>query len=268
MYIKPWEGSFHPFRVFGNLYFVGTEPASVHLVDTGEGLILFDTGYQHSLYTVIDHIHRLGFDPLNIKLIFLTHGHIDHFGAARSLKEMTGAEIALGAPDREYANGALDLSYARELGLCFRETFEPDILLSDGDVISLGNTSVRAVATPGHTPGAMSYFFDVTDGKAVYRAALHGGMGINTLSREFLDAYGLPDSLRDDFTASMQRLNRERVDIFLGNHMQHNHTEEKYERLLAGDSLAFVDPDEWRAYNLWCIENLRAMVAREDSGSE
>ena len=53
---KPWEGSFDPFRIFGNLYFVGTPPASVHIVDTGEGLIMLDTGYQQSLYMVIDNI--------------------------------------------------------------------------------------------------------------------------------------------------------------------------------------------------------------------
>lgn len=261
--VKPWEGAFPPFCIFGNLYFVGTKPASTHIIDTGAGLILLDAGYQHSLYLVIDSMHRLGLDPHDIQYVLLTHGHIDHFGAARALKELTGAKLVLGKADAPYATGEQDLSFAKELGMEFHETFTPDILLCDGDEITLGNTTVRAVATPGHTPGAMSFFFDVTDGKEIFRAGLHGGMGTNSLTKEFLNKYHLPLSLREDYQASMRRLSKERVDIFLGNHMGHNHTEEKYERLLSGDAKAFVDPTEWRAYNLWCCKHLEEMISAE-----
>lgn len=256
---------FPPVNMFGNLYFVGTKPASTHVVDTGEGLIVFDTGYQHSLYVVIDNMYRMGLKLADVKYIFLTHGHIDHLGGAKALRDLTGAKIALGAEDRLYANGQLDLSYAKELGMVFKETFEPDILLHDGDEITLGKTTVRAVATPGHTPGAMSFFFNVTDEKETFRAGLHGGMGINTMCKEFLDKYNLPYSLRDDFVKSMLRLNEEKVDIFLGNHMQHNKTESKAALLKGGNKYAYVDDSEWQPYNLWCIDNLNAMIARENA---
>lgn len=262
-YINPWENTFPPFRILGNLYFVGGKPASVHIIDTGDGLIMLDAGYQHSLYITIDNIYRLGLNPHDIKYILLTHGHIDHFGAAKALKELTGAALMLGKEDLLYATGELDLSYAKELGMEFHETFTPDFLLNDGDTISLGNTVVTAVATPGHTPGAMSYFFDVTDGKETYRAGLHGGMGINTLEKGFLEKYKLPFSLREEFCRSMLRLNEEKVDIFLGNHMQHNKTEAKYHMLQAGNKTAFVDPNEWQSYNLWCIKNLENMIEKE-----
>jgi len=262
-YIKPWERLFPSFKIFGNLYFVGSQPASVHIVDTGEGLIMFDTGYQHSLYITLDNMYRLGLDPHDIKYIMLTHGHIDHFGAARALKELTSAKLVLGKADELYATGELDLSYAKELGMEFNETFEPDILLVDGDTVSLGNTTVTAVATPGHTPGAMSYFFDVTDGNEVFRAGLHGGMGTNSLRKEFLEKYQLPFELRDIFCRSMLRLNKERVDIFLGNHMKQNNTAEKYQELLNGNDKAFVDSNEWQPFNLWCIENLKNMIKAE-----
>ncbi len=254
---QPWKGYVEPFKMWGNLYFVGTEPASVHIIDTGEGLIMLDTGYQQSLYLVIHNMHLLGLKPENIKYIMLTHGHIDHMGGARCIKELTGAKIVLGRADREYANGEKDLSFAKELGMEFNETFEPDILIEDGDKITLGNTEVTAVATPGHTPGAMSFFFDVYDGERVMRAGLHGGMGINTLTDEFLSRYNLPFSLRDDFRNSMKRLNEEHVDIFLGNHMQHNDTLGKAERVKNGEKDAFIDPTEWAPYNEWCIENLK-----------
>ena len=264
-YIKPWENTFPPFQIFGNLYFVGSEPASVHIVDTGDGLIMFDTGYQHSLYITLDNMYRLGLDPHDVKFILLTHGHIDHFGAAKALKELTGAKLVLGKEDAPYATGELDLSYAKELGMEFNETFNPDILLSDGDKIQLGNTVVTAVATPGHTPGAMSYFFDVTDGNETFRAGLHGGMGVNSLTKAFLSKYNLPFALRETFCNSMLNLNKETVDIFLGNHMQHNNTAGKYQELLKGNRKAFVNPDEWKPYNLWCIENLKNMVRKEEN---
>lgn len=260
-----WDGYVKPFKMFGNLYFVGTVPASTHLIDTGDGLILIDTGYQHSLYLVLNNIWELGFSPYDIKYLVHTHGHIDHFGATRALVELTGAKTFLGKPDEEYANGKLDLSFAKELGMEFKETFQPDVLLEDGDKICLGNTEITCIATPGHTPGAMSFFFDVTDGNETFRAGLHGGMGTNTLEAEFLKKYALPFSLRDDFKNSMLRLNKEKVDIFLGNHMQHNNTLGKREKVISGDKYAFVNPKEWQPYNLWCIANLEKMVMSEEN---
>ena len=262
---KPWIGYIKPFKILGNLYFVGTEPASTHIIDTGDGLIMLDSGYQQSLYLVLHNMHLLGLNPLDIKYIVHTHGHIDHFGATKALVELTGAKTFIGREDREYANGNLDLSYAKELEMEFTETFEPDVLLDDGDIIELENTKIKAVATPGHTPGAMSYFFDISDDKKIFRVGLHSGMGINTLEKGFLDKYSLPYSLRDDFKKSMLRLNEEKVDIFLGNHMQHNNTKGKAQMLKGGNKYAFVDTEEWTKYNLWCIENLNNLIKSEKS---
>lgn len=260
---EPWKGYFKPTKVFGNLYFVGTEPASTHIIDTGEGLIMLDSGYQHSLNQVIHNMHLMELKPNDLKYIVHTHGHIDHFGATRSLVELTGAKTFIGAPDCDYAKGKLDLSYAKELGMEFDETFEPDVLLNDGDVIELGNTKITCIATPGHTPGAMSFFFDVTNGEKTYRAGLHGGMGINTMCREFLDKYNLSYDCRDKFAAAMDRLSKEKVDIFLGNHMQHNNTAEKSRLVAIGKADAFVNPDEWGKYCLWAKENMYKMMEEE-----
>ena len=254
---------FPAFRIFGNLYFVGTVPASAHLVDTGEGLILLDAGYPHSFEQICESIRSLGFDPKDIRQILLTHGHIDHFGAAKELKELSGAEIAIGAEDEKAATGELPLSYAEEFHTTFLGTFRPDRLLRDGDELRLGNTAVRAVATPGHTQGAMSYFFDVSDGSQTLRAALHGGAGMNTLSESYLSRHGLPMSLREDLVKSMERLNEERVELFLGNHFGQCRTKEKYERLCAGDRLAFVDPEGWRAFNRSCLRSLEKLIEKE-----
>lgn len=224
---------------------------------------MLDSGYQHSLYLVLHNMHLLGLNPLDIKYIVHTHGHIDHLGATRALIELTGAKTFLGKEDKDYANGKLDLTYAKELGMEYNEFFEPDVLLSDGDKITLGNTEITAKATPGHTPGCMSYFFDVTDGERVYRAGLHGGMGINTMCRQFLDKYGLSYDCREKFIAAMDRLKNEKVDIFLGNHMQHNDTKGKAARISEGEFDAFINPDEWGEYALWAEQNLIDMIEKE-----
>lgn len=259
----PWEENLMAFRVIGNLYFIGNAGASLHIVDTGDGLILFDTGYQHTLYLVIDCMYQLGLNPHNIKKIFLTHGHIDHIGGARALKELTGASIALGEEDVPYANGTLDLTFAKELDMVFYETFDPDIAVRDGDRFTLGNTTVCASAMPGHTPGAMTYYFNVTDGDRIYKAALHGGSGMNTFGKAFLDKYGLPYTLRDRFIAAVNQQKAEQVDIFLGNHCTQNDTAGKYKRLLAGDKTAFVDPKEWSVFSDRIIKNLQDLIAKE-----
>ncbi|MBQ3426644.1 MAG: MBL fold metallo-hydrolase [Clostridia bacterium] len=263
----PWAGYVKPFRIWGNLYFVGTEPASTHIIDTGSGYIMLDSGYQHSLYLVLHNMYLLGLDPLRLKYIVHTHGHIDHMGATRALVELTGAKTFLGEADKDYVNGKLDLTYAKELGMEFNETFETDVLINDGDIIKLGNTEITAKATPGHTPGAMSYFFDVTDGKRTMRVGLHGGMGTNTMCRKFLDKYGLSYDCRDNFIAAMDRLKDEPVDIFLGNHMQHNKTLEKYKLLTEGNSDAFIEPFEWGEYCKWAKQNLLNMIADEKEQS-
>ena len=260
---KPWEGYFAPFRIFGNLYFVGTQPASTHIIDTGEGLIMLDSGYQHSLYSVIDGIYSVGLDVHDLKFILHTHGHIDHFGATRALIELTGAKTAIGEPDRKNATGESDLSYAKELNMEFTETFVPDILLNDGDTISLGNTTITGLASPGHTAGAMSFFFDVTDGSDTYRAGLHGGAGLNTLRSGYLDKYGLPYSYREQFAHSLDKLAGERVDIFLGNHMQQNNTPEKYKALSAGNDKAFIDKNEWSEFCMKIKASLYKMIENE-----
>lgn len=261
---QPWRGYMSPFQIYGNLYFTGTKPASTHIVDTGEGLIMFDSGYQHSLYLVLQNMHTLGLDPMKLKYILHTHGHIDHCGATKALVEMTGAKTFLGEADRDYVNGTLDLSWAKEVGLEL-ETFEPDVLLQDGDVITLGNTQVKAIATPGHTPGAMSFLFNVErDGKGL-TAGLHGGAGMNSMKKEFLDRYGLSFDCRTDFHAAMERLQGYEVDIFLGNHVEQNRTPEKYQQLMAGNQDAFVDTAAWGNFAESCIRSLQRMIEQENS---
>ena len=80
-----------PFRMIGNLYFVGTVEASSHLIDTGDGLILIDTGYNNTLYLLIDSIYKLGFKPTDVKYIINTHWHHDHVEGTQAFSQLSGA---------------------------------------------------------------------------------------------------------------------------------------------------------------------------------
>ena len=262
--LHPWEGYMPPFRIWGNIYFVGTKPASTHIIDTGDGLIMIDSGYQHSLYLVLENMRRLGLDPMDIKYIVHTHGHIDHCGATKALVEMTGAKTFLGEPDKDYVNGVLPLSWAKELGLELEE-FEADVLVNDGDKITLGNTTLTAIASPGHTPGAMSYIFPVQEGDRKLIAGIHGGAGINTLYKTFLNCYNLPFTYRDDYFATMTKLQSIPVDIYLGNHAVQNQTPKKYQQLIAGNKDAFVNPYAWANFAEQCKKKLSAIIAEENN---
>lgn len=258
-----WEQAMTPFRVAEGLYFVGTIPASAHLIDTGDGLILLDSGYPETLYLILDGIYRLGFDPRDIKYILHSHGHIDHVGGTRALVALTGAKTILGRQDEDYVTGKRDLSFAKELGMTFEGFFQPDILLSDGDEIRLGNTVITCLHTPGHTEGTMSYFFTVNDKGRTLRVGTHGGVGMNTMGRRFLEKYGLPLTLRDDFRAGLHRLQKEQVDIFIGNHQDQCDTLGKSARILAGEADAFVDSTAWGKYLAECEHNLDALLEKE-----
>ncbi len=260
--MKPWEGYMEPFRIFGNLYFVGTKFVSSHVVDTGDGLILIDSQYPQCTYLLLENIRKVGLDPYDIKYILHSHGHYDHLGGTRALVELIGAKTVLGRPDRDYANGTLDLTWAKELGYEYYEMFEPDILIDDGYVLRLGNTAIRCVSTPGHTPGVMSFFFDATDGVNTYRAAMFGGAGMNSMRLKFLDRYGLPHSLRDDFLNSLAKVRDEKVDILIGNHPGDVDTAGKYARMQAGEETPFLDPTAWHRRLDYCRKQFDDMVAK------
>lgn len=244
----PWRGYIPPFRVWGNLYFVGTKYVSNHLIDTGDGLILLDTGYAETLYLVLDNIRQLGFDPRDIRYLVHSHGHIDHVAGTCALVAMTGARTFLGRGDADYVTGERDLTWARELEMTFTQTFTPDVLLDDGDEITLGNTTITCYHTPGHTEGCMSFLFPVTDGRRTLVAGTHGGVGLNSLAAKSLRHYGLPLSLQQDFLDGLDRLSKLHVDICIGNHPETVDTEAKGERIRSGETDAFVDPAAWQQF--------------------
>lgn len=258
----PWELRLQPVRVFGNLYFVGNRDGASWLVDTGDGLILFDSNYPTMDALLIHSIWSLGFNPERIVAIIHTHGHYDHIGATDLLKALSGAKTYLGKPDVEMFETRPELSYLDAVQNASLELFDADVAVEDGQEFTIGNTHLRAVATPGHCPGATSWFFNVTDGNQTLTAGLHGGAGFNTVVREYRERFNV--DWRQDFFDSIRKLMDEKVDIFLGNHTAQNHTEEKIRKLLTGDSNAFVDQSEWRRFLINLQNDLKAVLQAEN----
>ncbi len=239
---KEYEGRIEPIKITDNVYFVGTYQVSSHLIDTGEGIILIDTGFKNTLYLVFESIWELGFRPQDIKYIINTHWHDDHTEATEAVSAISGAKTLIG----EY-----DKNEVIERGL-----FVPDILIKDGDKLELGNTSVGFMHTPGHTKGTISLFFDTTANGKTYRAAMFGGAGANSLVPEFPTYY---ENCRKDYLLSISRLMNEKVDVFLGNHCWNNNTEEKGKILKATGENLFIDDREWMKFLMFCkqrCENL------------
>lgn len=239
-----------PFRMAGNLYFVGTYKASSHLIDTGEGLILIDTGYDTTADVIVDSMKILGFDIRDVKYIIHSHGHYDHTGGTAKLVELSGAKTFLHSADIKYVES-------------LENSFVPDFDIHDGDVIRLGNTEILCKETPGHTEGTVSFFFDVEEKGKKYRAAMFGGAGVNQLRKNYLKERNLSYFQRGQFLESIKRLKEENVDIFIGNHSWQNQTREKYERSLTCEENPFIDDTEWVTFLTKCEEGMLKVIHEE-----
>jgi len=247
-----------PFKMFGNLFFVGSRKVSVHIIKTEAGLVMIDTGYPDMFEQIVKSIECLGFDVKDICAIFHSHGHYDHIGCTQKFKEISGAKTYISRIDNEIVNGNLNLSWAEELGYELLPFFNCDVLVEDGDCFTFGDTVIRCVLTPGHTDGAMSYFVNIKEGDTSIIAAMHGGAGMNSMKTEFLKKRGLSVDCRRKFREGNARLKKEYVDLFLGNHPEQNDTEGKLLKVMSGESI--IDKGEWGRFLSLCDERVNRIT--------
>jgi len=157
-----------PVKVFDNLYFVGQTEYSVWAVTTSEGIIVLDTIYDYSVEEeVAGGLKKLGLDPTNIKYAIVSHPHPDHHGGAKFLQDRYGVRIIMSGPDwdmLEKSNGTKP---------------KRDMVATDGQKLTLGDTTLTLYVTPGHTPGTISSLIPVKDNGRPHLVALWGGTGLN-----------------------------------------------------------------------------------------
>ena len=162
-----------PYKVFDNLYFVGTKIHSSWALTTTDGIILIDTLFDYAIEPeIVDGLKTLGLDPRRIKYVLISHAHGDHDQGAELLQSRYGAKIVMGVADWD---STLQRPASAPGGVPKRDV----VVGSEGTKITLGDTSVDVIATPGHTPGTLSYLFPVKDKGRSITVAYAGGTAFN-----------------------------------------------------------------------------------------
>jgi metallo-beta-lactamase class B len=169
---KEWSQDYQPFRIAGNLYYVGTYELAAYLIATPQGHILINTGLDDSAPLIRKHLEALGFKFSDIKILLATHAHFDHVGAIAAIKKQTGAKILINEKDAAVLADGGNSDYALGgKGSTFRPV-KADRLLHDHDTIKLGGMEIVMLHHPGHTQGANSFLFDVKDDQHTYRVLI------------------------------------------------------------------------------------------------
>ncbi|MEP1444711.1 MAG: MBL fold metallo-hydrolase [Paraglaciecola sp.] len=201
-------------KIFDNLYYVGVTPVGAYALQTSDGIILIDALDNTELaQNVIETgMRSLGLDPAEIKMIVVTHGHGDHYGGARYLAEKYKASVIMSEVDWELAiNPPPRLARPGMPAPKWSAAPDKDLVATDGQELTLGDTNVKLVLTPGHTPGTLSLIFPVTENGKTHTAALWGGTGIPkdmALVKEYVKS-----------ASKFAKLEREyAVDVALSNH--------------------------------------------------
>lgn len=246
-YANPSIARIDPFKIADGLYYVGDKKVCIHLIDTGDGLILLDSGYLGATHLLVDSIWRAGFDPKDVRWIIHTHGHSDHFGASDEFRNMYGTKLAISKIDAEKLRASESI-YVNSKVCPYAKMPVFDHEIEDGEIFELGNVKIRCVLTPGHTEGVLSLFFHVTDQGNTYLAGMFGGAGVNALTLPYICYNEAPEERPQHMLQSIEKIWNEPVVVHLGNHPYNNHTLEKRKQQLEQGGNPFIAPESWHAF--------------------
>ncbi|MBO9594601.1 MAG: subclass B3 metallo-beta-lactamase [Niabella sp.] len=211
-----WSAPYPPFRIAGNLYYVGTRDLACYLLATPEGSILINTGLAGSLPLIRKSIETLGFRFTDIKILLTSQVHYDHVGAMAAIKRLTGARMMVNAKDASVlADGGRSDYEMGKYGVQF-EPVTADRLLHNGDTITLGNTHVILLHHPGHTKGSSSFLVTVKDDTRSYRVLIANMPTIITEKR--LDAIPAYPGIAQDYAYTLNALKKQPFDLWVAAH--------------------------------------------------
>ena len=242
-----WMEPFPPFRIAGNLYYVGSRGLASYLVATPEGHILINSNLEASVPMIRKSVEALGFKYTDIRILLISHAHWDHDAGSALIKQQTGARYMVMGPDVPVveSGGKADFHYGREASTLYPPA-QVDRALGDGDEVRLGNTVLVAHLTPGHTRGCTTWALKVTEGGKTFDAVIVGSPNVNPGYRLVNNA-AYP-GIAEDYGRMFRTLASLPCDIFLGAHGAYFGMEAKYARARKGDATAFVDPAGYRAF--------------------
>lgn len=242
-----WTKPFPPFRIAGNLYYVGSADLASYLIVTPKGLILINSSLESSVPLIQKSVEQLGFHFSDVKILLISHAHWDHDAGSEAIIKSTGAKYFVMAGDVPVveSGGAKDFQYGGQKD----EQYPPahvDRVLHDGDTVELGGTVLAAHLTPGHTKGTTTWTTDEKEGGRTLHLVIVGSPNVNP-GYKLVDNTAYPQ-IASDYKHGFAVLEALPCDIFLGAHGGYFGLTEKYPRWKNGDKDAFVDPAGYKAY--------------------
>ena len=234
-----WTATYQPFRIAGNLYYVGTYDLGCYLITTTKGNILINTGLAASESQIKNNIETLGFKVSDTKILLTTQAHYDHMGAMAAIKQSTGAQLMVDEKDTDELESGGNSDY--ELGQ-YGTSFKPvkaDRLLHDGDSIRLGEMQLVMLHHPGHTKGSCSYLFSVKDDQRSYRVLI-ANMPTIVTDKKFSGIIAYP-GIANDYAYSFNAMKNIKFDLWLASHASQFKLHDKHKPGDAYNPAAFID---------------------------
>ncbi len=233
-----------PYKVIGNIYYVGAVNISSHIIVTPEGLILLDSGTQEMLPGIRTNLEKLDYTLQDVKIILSSHAHWDHVEGHAAIKELSGAQVMAVGEDAAAIASGIDTSAAGAQGW---NPTAVDRVLKNGDKVTLGGVTMQAHLTPGHTKGCTAWTITVEENGKFYVVVFVGGTGINR-GVQLLDNKRHP-SIVEDYARTFRVLKELPADVFLAQHPSMYGMADKLERLRAGaTSNPFIDPEGYQRF--------------------
>jgi metallo-beta-lactamase class B len=234
-----WNEPVGPFRIAGNLYYVGAREVAAYLFETADGLILLDAGFEETVPVIAAAIDELGFRLEDVEILITSHAHFDHVGGLSELKRLTGATLVASAGEAPLLeSGGVEYPFT-PVGV--------DRVVEDGEAVELGGTRLTAMVTAGHTPGCTTWTATVpgTDLDALFLCSVNVLPGMDLVTPDV----AFPEGRAAAFVRSFERLEAATPDLFLGSHGSFFDLLDKVELLAGGhDGNPFIDPALFREH--------------------
>lgn len=263
-----WFAPMVPYKLIGErlggIYYVGTEGLAIYFIPTEAGHIVIDGGMPGQGQYVADAIRTLGFDPRDVKILLNSHAHLDHSGGLAELKEITGAVLLAHDGDRSALEGGFYLG-SEDQHEFDTPPVKVDRTIADGEQVTLGNVTLTAHLTPGHSRGCTSWTMDVTEAGKNYRSLFFCSASVAANRLVGPASAGGPQypGIVDDYRRTFAITKGWRPDIFLANHPEFFNMAAKRAKQQAGDPLAFVDDQGFPEQMKKLEANFEAALAKQ-----
>jgi len=243
---EEWVKPYQPFRIAGNLYYVGTYDLACYLITTSEGNILINTGLASSAEQIKKNIETLGFKLADTKILLTTQAHYDHMGAMAAIKAMTGAAMMVDEKDAGVIKDGGKSDYALGGEVSTYQPVNPGRLLHDGDTIQLGDMQLQLLHHPGHTKGSCSFLFTVKDESRSWKVLI-ANMPTIVTEKPFKDVSTYP-GIANDYAYTLKAMKAISFDIWLASHASQFDLHVKHAPGAAYNPAVFIDQAGYDVY--------------------